>query len=718
MYYRFTVILSIVFLGGCASSNFGNKESLTLVSDTNAKNTSANTDKYSENSAQEKLESKFDLLKSLRRLTNNKLVEIENLIDQGKYTAAMYLTVKNAGDLNNGDRNEIIGKLRPRAKDLLNSAISELMAIQIGSDLAGLRSSGDEIKIKYSALVDLNELIIFFNLKDNLNVLIDSKMKEWFDSSGGLIQAGNGNLSTNLTALASDFTKVGNLSKKSSLGFCENLVTTANGDELFAYSFCKKFLPEESSKIIRKKGLTTVLERVSKVDGALERMENLSAVSNNWNILDGEWINIVKPLMPKIEKLESNAIPLWLDKSEFKIGLRVLKKSPEQNVSREKMSSRYKSGETTITNPQYVQAELNYQEAVMNQQNCLANYRVERLRNPYAMNFCGINRIDEFRRNLSSIYPTQTIENFLPYDIDVSAVEVTKKYINSYYIYSSKLGRQVLKQIDKSYSKVFKFAEKINANDRNVDRGQYSEELDIKKYIDSDPQVESSRGLVFEILNANEAGDPKKIVSTSRVSDINTKINTPETTTSPMIINKLLSDSLVVINGKKSLGAGFFVMNRFVLTNQHVVDGASLVEIETKDGQKSTGVVIISDVGIDLALIATTFEGTPIELMADAPTIGEDVFALGHPRGLKFSASRGIISSIRNIKTISGFGLMANYIQTDVAINPGNSGGPLILNGKAVGVNTFKRAEPGTVGLGFALSSVDVRKWLNEKMPR
>ena len=375
-----------------------------------------------------------------------------------------------------------------------------------------------------------------------------------------------------------------------------------------------------------------------------------------------------------------------------------------------------------------MEAERNYQQATLGYQNCEANYRVARFNNPYAIYLCGFNYavVSEAQRKLSQTNPVQTLQKFSAYNIDVSIVQVTTHYTASYYIYSSKAGRYVYKKINNKNSKEFRLADGINPNDQDVVISIYSKESDIKKYIETPPVFLPSKELFDDILKADDVGDPitsfknpsEETLAKGQVDSMNSNsiFSTPQATTA--VINKLLSNSVVVINGKSSLGAGFFVKNRFVLTNQHVVDGAPMVEIETKDGRKTTGLVIVSDVGLDLALIATTFEGPPIELVKETPTIGEDVFALGHPGGLKFSASRGIISAVRNIKTINGLGLMATYIQTDVAINPGNSGGPLVLDGKAVGINTFRRAEPGAVGLGFALSSVEIRKWIDEKLPR
>lgn len=166
-------------------------------------------------------------------------------------------------------------------------------------------------------------------------------------------------------------------------------------------------------------------------------------------------------------------------------------------------------------------------------------------------------------------------------------------------------------------------------------------------------------------------------------------------------------DSVVVIESSSGTGSGFFVSsNGYLITNSHVVGSDSVVSITLRDKKVLLGQVIESDIIRDLALLkidATGHSWLMLGTLSDAQ-IGEDVLAIGAPKGLTWSISKGIVSAVRNFDGI-------NVIQTDAAINPGNSGGPLISlkNGKVVGVNTFGYRKDQAEGLNFAISSQDIQ---------
>ena len=160
------------------------------------------------------------------------------------------------------------------------------------------------------------------------------------------------------------------------------------------------------------------------------------------------------------------------------------------------------------------------------------------------------------------------------------------------------------------------------------------------------------------------------------------------------------------------MGSGFYVNDDLVLTNQHVVGKAKFVELKQKDGLESFGKVIDSDVIRDLALIKVETRGTPVAFLKNNELpIGSTVIAIGHPRGLQFSVSRGVISAVRKIRSLQSGSTKIWQIQTDTAINPGNSGGPLFLDGHVIGVNTWGR-RGGDTGLNFALHHKEIMKFL------
>jgi len=152
-------------------------------------------------------------------------------------------------------------------------------------------------------------------------------------------------------------------------------------------------------------------------------------------------------------------------------------------------------------------------------------------------------------------------------------------------------------------------------------------------------------------------------------------------------------------------GSGFIISSDgYILTNNHMVEGAKKVEVELTDGRKFTAEVTGTDPDSDVAVIKIDAKNLPyLELAdSDALEVGEWVLAIGNPLGLSHTVTAGIVSA----KGRSGFGLavLEDFIQTDAAINRGNSGGPLInLDGKVVGMSTAIYGSSGNIGIGFAI---------------
>ena len=170
-------------------------------------------------------------------------------------------------------------------------------------------------------------------------------------------------------------------------------------------------------------------------------------------------------------------------------------------------------------------------------------------------------------------------------------------------------------------------------------------------------------------------------------------------------------DSVVVIKTPKGSGTGFFVGPNLVLTNQHVVEGSQFAEVKLRDGKETFGKVIKTDVNSDLALIETAQGGKPVEFSLQPLKTGETVDLIGHPRGMDYTMTRGIVSAVRAISnpSVRG-GSQVLMVQTDAAINPGNSGGPMFVGGKVVGVNTQKLRDGA--GLGFAVHFSEVIRFM------
>jgi len=154
----------------------------------------------------------------------------------------------------------------------------------------------------------------------------------------------------------------------------------------------------------------------------------------------------------------------------------------------------------------------------------------------------------------------------------------------------------------------------------------------------------------------------------------------------------------------------------YVVTNNHVVEGATQLEVTLPDGTKVAAKVRGTDVWSDLAVVEISSKGIGNDQVdefgdSDALKIGEPVLAIGNPLGLQFSGSvtQGIISGVnRTVPVdINNDGIPdwnAEVIQTDAAINPGNSGGALInIAGQVVGINSMKIAQSAVEGIGFSI---------------
>ena len=156
-------------------------------------------------------------------------------------------------------------------------------------------------------------------------------------------------------------------------------------------------------------------------------------------------------------------------------------------------------------------------------------------------------------------------------------------------------------------------------------------------------------------------------------------------------------------------GSGFILdKSGHILTNNHVIEGANRgIEVQLSDKRKFKAKVIGTDKVHDLALLqidATNLQPVTLANSSDI-AVGQEVLAIGNPFGLSGTMTRGIVSSIRSIRTSDGSPI-ENAIQTDAAINPGNSGGPLLNSrGEVIGINTMiasNGAEQNS-GIGFAI---------------
>jgi len=192
-----------------------------------------------------------------------------------------------------------------------------------------------------------------------------------------------------------------------------------------------------------------------------------------------------------------------------------------------------------------------------------------------------------------------------------------------------------------------------------------------------------------------------------------------------------VSPGVVTIQTSKSdgtpvgLGSGWvYSADGYVVTNQHVVEGADNFEVDFPSGDKAFGTLVGTDLDSDLAVIKVDVPAAVLHPLtlgdSDQLKVGQIVVAIGNPFGLNGTMTTGIISALgrtlqSNREAPGGSGSYfstGDIIQTDAALNPGNSGGPLLnLNGEVVGVNrairttsTTTSGDPTNSGIGFAIS--------------
>jgi serine protease Do len=168
-----------------------------------------------------------------------------------------------------------------------------------------------------------------------------------------------------------------------------------------------------------------------------------------------------------------------------------------------------------------------------------------------------------------------------------------------------------------------------------------------------------------------------------------------------------------------AFGSGVIVSpDGYIVTNDHVVRGATEVRVTLSDKRQYAGRVVGADSATDLAVVKIAAHGLPSAPWGDSSQLepGDTVLAFGSPLGMNFTVTRGIVSALNRPRYGDGPNARGVFIQTDAAINRGNSGGPLVnARGQVIGINTEMLSDSGGFsGIGFAIPSNLVRPTADE----
>ncbi|WP_088188191.1 trypsin-like peptidase domain-containing protein [Desulfosporosinus sp. FKA] len=241
----------------------------------------------------------------------------------------------------------------------------------------------------------------------------------------------------------------------------------------------------------------------------------------------------------------------------------------------------------------------------------------------------------------------------------------------------------------------------------------------------------SAVAVVPEIYPTNALSTTAAAKTTSSIAQVSTTAASPSSQTNfpvteiakevgPAVVGVSNFQSSQSVFGSSSnlqetgSGSGFIIdaQKGYIVTNNHVIDGAQKITVSLSDGRNLVAKVIGADPRTDLAVlqIPDTKNLTAVKLGDSSKLqVGEPVVAIGNPGGAEFarSVTAGVVSATDRTLDIQGESSF-NLIQTDAAINPGNSGGPLVdYQGNVIGINSAKYAQSGFEGMGFSIPISD-----------
>jgi S1-C subfamily serine protease len=333
-------------------------------------------------------------------------------------------------------------------------------------------------------------------------------------------------------------------------------------------------------------------------------------------------------------------------------------------------------------------------------------------------------RLREAQEVLAATPMTLTEPVYQPYSYSRTTIEATKVATVHYHVIDRRAGTYLRDTFDLNESATFTVAYGVHAQDRNraAALSATDAEEDVAAFEEAPVGVKLSQILSRFAQASSQVETLPSLdkIRTRILADQNAAIAAQQARTYSAAADQSAAegngrfDSVVVVHHATGLGSGFYVTGDLVLTNFHVIDKTQFVEIKLFSGLETTGKVIASDPRLDLALVKVGMRGQPVTLYAERTLpLGAEVELIGHPKGLEFSITRGVVSALRELESpnVPG-GKKVRFIQTDAAINGGNSGGPMFLGDRVVGVNTLKTVGVEFEGLNFAVHYGEVLEFL------
>ena len=415
-----------------------------------------------------------------------------------------------------------------------------------------------------------------------------------------------------------------------------------------------------------------------------------------------------------------------------------LAKIKREFKNRKEVTSKFQSGVRPVSNPNYVTAFTNYQRSMSEFNRVqIESTRQDYCNSPLACALIATAKVASeavARKNLDN---AQAALNATPQQVDepiyqayqYREVEIasTKTARVDYYIIDVKGKRFYKNFFEYSDSELFVVAYGVREEDPdrlNILR-RLKDEATVTRWEKASPQI--SLATLFNLDNLKLGTSQgfssfdaffkdfksKSYVSAAPKFEQAQPVQGKGSQRGDVIADPRF-DSVVLIKSGNSIGTGFYVTPDLILTAYHVVEKAALVEMQFFDGSKTFGKVVDHDVRLDLALIRPQLTGKPARIHQGPIRLGSTVEAIGHPRGLEFTITRGVVSALRKQK-----GVMlptapdVEFVQTDTPISPGNSGGPLFLGESVIGVNDFVIASKTAQNLNFSVSFNEIRNYLN-----